>query len=248
MNINQAHTQVKKEITKLKKQGVKLPPLPALSKFDTEWLEDRFDYYLEQSWEPEIVFVPHINRSDWDKLLKQYRPTENGLWVSSEYDDTIITMPSLDWSVQVIPGCNKPPITNVSWDGSERSEKLTGSVKENSPTLDEYLALQWTKLLKGENPVDGDWYWSFVDIPNYTGKYAPASYWDPGSGQVYVIRDDVGDSFDNIGVRLPVWGDSPESLAPSFVPLSFQEVTDYLLNKGHSINKQLVDDVLELLK
>jgi hypothetical protein len=164
------------------------------------------------------------NHPDAPHRLKNQSDGE-GLWVNAEvaaHWEQLVDTDNPRWQATVIPTPPKAPILGVDHNGKARDNTvpeelanilraLPGSDLTHPPT-ESYLMLQATRLHTGQAPVDSYidslYYWSWLDgefTVRQDGKdyqAAPGGGWDPGSGQVVLDWNDVGDRDDSLGVRL----------------------------------------------
>jgi hypothetical protein len=189
--------------------------------------------------EPQLVLAPVLAPAEWKNFFKAAqddrrinhdgRIKNGGLYINDEVErnwDSLqgnrhnINIGGSPWQVLVVPGTNKPTVTNIDHngtkDGKQASPELLQQAQAYVPlnqqsnefmhtTIPAYLTLQATKLLNHEEPLDGaTWAWLEGDFEN--GSRAPFGDWNPDVGQVRLYCGDVGLRADSLGVRLPVWG------------------------------------------
>jgi hypothetical protein len=150
--------------------------VPEMSQFfdDLETLAPIYELFEEREWEPEIVFVPpKLTASQWNFLLAGWQTATNeisaGLHVDDDLSGDAVDSTDLSWRVILTSGPETTPLIEVSADGVHGEdadlvvdalaellgvEALPDVVHKACPTLAEYLALQWSRLMKGEQPVD----------------------------------------------------------------------------------------------
>jgi hypothetical protein len=173
--------------------------------------------------EPRLVLAPSIRPDEWQQIygvleagnVSGGRIKNGGLWINddikaawhdlSQVPETVpaTVVPDNEgyrtaWTLRVIPGTNRPTETNITHNDPSYPDK---------PTVHEYLSLQASLLQNGEDPIDDSTY-TWLNGTFADGSRAPFGFWDPGDGRVGLDRAGVGNRGDNLGVRLPVWGEA----------------------------------------
>lgn len=213
--------------------NAKLPKsytLPAYDSFDWVDIPDGWTY----------VLTPRgLSLEQWDKLLKNKC---NGLYTYGYPKSPFI---GKGWELKYAATQVTPTINDVSYIEAKTQYGQLLSVEA-------YLALQWQQLEQDLEPVDKiGWTWlEKEDNFKLSDLRAPFGRWSPDDGQVRLYWYGVGYRFGLLGVRLPVWGENSSVLtASNATPLSlYQETTDYLLDKGHTITKPLIDDIVGFIE
>ena len=171
------------------------------------------DYKLLEQSDGDGLYV-------WDAVAKVW-PDLNQLAVTSHAGETVNGPGNVIWKAIVVPTASREEgglAVNTSFDLTKNSEAFHTQVRAVGTTaltaanahmpIGAYLTLQGAHILKDTPLLDKDtWTWNAGTFKNAQKKLrAPAANWDSGGGRVFVGHGDVGDSGDDIGARLPVWG------------------------------------------
>lgn len=183
----------------------------------------------------QLVFIPTgLTLAQWHTLLSK---KSNGLWYSDKYSEKPFSYTG--WRVETIYANSTPLETGIKYTGASQKYELC--------SVEAYLALQWYNLEMDKPPVDlTTWSWLKNEDSLGLDGLLPVGNWHPGGGRVGLGWNYADYRVDYLGVRPSGRGLALDSRASSGSLSS--RLTDYLFNKGHTINKPLVEDLVEFIE
>ncbi len=144
-------------------------------------LASTYETMAKNNWQPEVVFVPRgLSFDHWNALLSGHRLPDQSwtegvhrTWAGFELARTVTAdTDASPWGVAVISAAERPVFASVSKDGEHGfnaadtlralatlpsvvdASSASEVIRRASPTEERYLALQFARLERGEQPVD----------------------------------------------------------------------------------------------
>jgi hypothetical protein len=135
---------------------------------------------VKNGWQPDVVFVPRgLSLEQWNALLTGHRLADHSwtegvhrTWAGFEAVQPTVSLDASPWGISVVSAAQRPVLASVSKDGEygfnaanavralvelpsvSDASSPAAIVRGASPTGERYLALQLSRLERGEMPVD----------------------------------------------------------------------------------------------